>query len=87
MRENKIKGHGKYTEIVEEEYLPIVTKSELVVCHFYHGDFERCKIVDHHLQKIAPAHEEARFIHVNAEKAPFFINRLKIQTLPTIVLF
>jgi hypothetical protein len=34
------------SEIVEEEFLKEVTGSELVVCHFYHNDFERCKIMD-----------------------------------------
>eukprot|EP00954_Amorphochlora_amoebiformis_P017325 1318386-Amorphochlora_amoeboformis.AAC.1 len=40
------RGHGKYSEIVEEEFLPTVTKSKHVVCHFYHKDFQRCKIMD-----------------------------------------
>ena len=40
------RGHGKYQEIVEEEFLTEVTKSKHVVCHFYHKDFERCKIMD-----------------------------------------
>ncbi len=52
-QENKIKGHGNYTEIKEEEFLPNVTGSKFVVVHFYHKDFERCKIVDMHLRNIA----------------------------------
>ena len=43
-------GHGKYTEITEEQFLPVVTKTRFVILHFYHKDFERCKIVDMHLQ-------------------------------------
>jgi len=43
------KGHGHYTEILEEEFLPTVTKTNFVICHFFHKDFERCKIFDHHL--------------------------------------
>jgi cellobiose-specific phosphotransferase system component IIA len=35
-QEDIIKGHGKYTEITEEEFLPNVTKSKFVLCHFYH---------------------------------------------------
>ena len=35
-----------YSEINEEEFLKEVTSSELVVCHFFHKDFERCKIMD-----------------------------------------
>jgi len=40
-----------------------------------------------HLKKIAPAHTETRFVKLDAEKAPFFIQKLSIQTLPTLVLF
>lgn len=86
-QENLIKGHGKYTEITEEEFLPNVTGSKFVLCHFYHQDFERCKIVDMHLRKISATHTEAKFVYLNAEKAPFFIKKLQIQVLPTIICF
>jgi len=44
-------GHGEYVEItIEKEFLQISTKTKKVVCHFYHPDFTRCKIVDKHLQ-------------------------------------
>jgi thioredoxin-like negative regulator of GroEL len=72
---------------VESEFLPYVTGSKYVVCHFYHNDFERCKIVDHHLRQIAKQHPEAKFIYLNAEKAPFFVDRLAVKVLPTIVTF
>ena len=49
-QENLVKGHGTYQEITEQEFLPSVTKSKYVVVHFYHKDFERCKIVDMHLR-------------------------------------
>lgn len=39
--ENKAKGHGEYREIKQDEFLPTVTKTKRVVCHFYHTDFER----------------------------------------------
>ena len=51
--ENIANGHGKYEEITEEQFLPTVTKSKFIVVHFYHKDFERCKIMDMHLNKIA----------------------------------
>jgi hypothetical protein len=31
-----------------------------------------------HLRKIAATHKEARFIFLNAEKAPFFIKKLQV---------
>ena len=84
---NKTLGHGSYDEIEEAAFLPTVTKTQYVIVHFYHNDFERCKIMDMHLAKIAPAHTETRIVKLDAEKAPFFIGKLSIQTLPTLVLF
>ena len=78
MLENKAKGHGQYTEILESEFLPNVTQSKFCVVHFYHPDFERCKIVDHHLKIISAQHPEAKFMTMNAEKAPFFVQKLQV---------
>lgn len=36
---NKTLGHGTYTEIVESEFLPLVTKTQYVVVAFFHKDF------------------------------------------------
>jgi hypothetical protein len=59
-------GHGTYTEISEGEFLETVTKTDAVVCHFFHKDFERCKIVDKHMAELAPRYMEARFIKLSA---------------------
>jgi len=59
-------GHGSYSEISEGEFLEVVTKSENVVCHFYHKDFERCKIVDKHMELLSKKYLDARFIKVSA---------------------
>ena len=85
--ENIGRGHGQYREIVEEEFLTEVTNSDKVICHFYHRDFSRCQIMHHHLQKLAPKHIEAKFINLNAEKAPFFVNKLKIRMMPSLIFF
>eukprot|EP00743_Colponemidia_sp_Colp-15_P001484 GILK01001623.1.p1 GENE.GILK01001623.1~~GILK01001623.1.p1 ORF type:complete len:248 (-),score=56.66 GILK01001623.1:84-782(-) len=85
--ENMSRGHGQYLEIDESEFLKEVTSSELVVCHFYHREFERCRIVDKHLALIAPNHIDTKFIKINADKAPFFVTKLAIKMLPTIVIF
>jgi thioredoxin-like negative regulator of GroEL len=84
---NMQNGHGRYTEIVEEEFLPAVTKTKFVVVHFYHNDFERCKIMDMHLDKICKQHTETKFVKINSEKCPFFVAKLQIQTLPTVICF
>lgn len=67
--------------------MPTVTNSKFAICHFYHKDFERCKIVDMHLREIARNHTETKIVYLNAEKAPFFIQKLQIQVLPTIICF
>lgn len=86
-RTNMTKGHGTYVEITEQEFLPTVTGTDYVICAFFHKDFERCKIVDMHMHKICKLHTEARFVRIDAEKCPFFVTKLQIQMLPTIVLF
>ena len=85
----KIKNdkYGNYTEIIETEFLDTMLKNEKVVCHFYHKDFERCKIIDKHLKIIAQNHKETLFVKINAEKTPFFTAKLNIRVLPTIILF
>lgn len=85
--ENQMKGHGTYREITEEEFLPTVTKTKYAIVHFFHKDFERCKIVDHHLNIIVKKHTEALVTRIDAEKCPFFITKLQLQTLPTIISF
>lgn len=59
-------GHGSYTEITEGEFLEVVTSTENVVCHFFHKDFERCKIVDKHMAALAARFLETRFIKLSA---------------------
>ena len=39
----KRQGHGEYREITEGDFLGEVTGSEMVICHFYHREFYRCK--------------------------------------------
>ena len=79
--------YGNYTEIIETEFLDTMLKNDKVVCHFYHKDFERCKIIDNHLNIIAKNHRETLFVKINAEKTPFFTEKLNIRVLPTIILF
>ncbi|KAJ1420728.1 Thioredoxin-like superfamily [Sesbania bispinosa] len=83
----KKKGHGEFREITEGDFLGEVTGSEKVICHFYHKEFYRCKIMDKHLKSLAPKHIDTKFIKIDAENAPFFIAKLAIKTLPCVVLF
>merc|ERR1712217_697496 len=80
-------GHGDYSEIDEEMFLKTVTASDRAVVHFYHKGFEKCKVIDMHLSKCARKFYGTRFVKLNAEKAPFFVEKLKIKTLPCVVVF
>merc|ERR1712070_157140 len=80
-------GHGQYDEIEEEAFLKTVTSSERAVVHFYHKNFEKCKIMDMHLRKCAKKFFGSRFVKLDSEKAPFFVDKLQIRTLPCIVVF
>ncbi|XP_010521992.1 PREDICTED: thioredoxin domain-containing protein PLP3A-like [Tarenaya hassleriana] len=83
----KRQGHGEYREISEGDFLGEVTGSEKVICHFYHKEFYRCKIMDKHLKALTPRHTDTKFIKLDAENAPFFVTKLAIKTLPCVVLF
>jgi len=80
-------GHGSYDEIAEDEFLKTVTSSNLSIVHFYHRHFEKCKVMDMHLGKCAKKFFGTRFVKLNAEKAPFFVEKLAVRTLPCVVVF
>ena len=83
----KQKGHGELQEISEEDFLKTVTKSKFAVVHFYHKDMPRCKIADMHLEKLAKTYLATKFAKLDADKAPFFVNKLMVIVIPCIVLF
>ena len=43
-----------------------VTKADRCVCHFYHRDFERCKLLDKHLAVLCRKYGDTRFIRLSA---------------------
>lgn len=86
-RRNKNRAFGEFREIVESEFLETVTKHKFAVVHFFHREFERCKIMDKHLRQVAHCHDELKFVKLNAEKAPFFVTKLCIKTLPSVIFF
>ncbi|XP_061360984.1 thioredoxin domain-containing protein PLP3B-like [Gastrolobium bilobum] len=83
----KKKGHGEYREITEGDFLGEVTGSEKAICHYYHKEFYRCKIMDKHLKSLSAKHIDTKFIKLDAENAPFFVAKLAVKTLPCVILF
>merc|ERR1719183_1249994 len=86
-QEQMRKGHGTYAEVEEKKFLEEVTTTKHVVCHFFHEDFMRCKVVDKHLNAVCRKYLDTKFIKVNATNAPFFVTKLQIQVLPCIIMF
>ncbi|EER07649.1 thioredoxin domain-containing protein, putative [Perkinsus marinus ATCC 50983] len=85
--ENRAKGHGELSEIIESEFLDAVTKNDKAIVHFYHRSFRKCKVIDKHLSLLAPLLLDIKMVRLDAQKAPFFVERLRIRVLPTTVLF
>lgn len=81
--------HGQCTEIKDEKSLMDIvnTSAELSVVHFFKSDFNRCGIMDGHLEKLAPLHFDTRFLRINVENAPFLVTKLKVQVLPCVIAF
>ncbi len=74
--ENIGKGHGQFREITQDDFIAEVTSSARVICHFFHRDFPRSEIMNHHLLKLSQRHIETKFIKIDAEKAPFFVEKV-----------
>ncbi|GME29038.1 putative gtpase inhibitor [Neofusicoccum parvum] len=80
--------HGTYQEIKEEKALmDITTSTKLCVVHFFHADFNRCRIMDGHIETLAPKHFDTRFLRINVDNAPFLVTKLKVQVLPCVIAF
>lgn len=85
---HKALGHGELRTILQDEFLPECTGgSEWVAVHFFHKEFKRCEIMDHHLKIVAPRHLGCKFLRLDVEKSPFFVSKLQIKTLPTLIVF
>ncbi|XP_071120956.1 uncharacterized protein LOC143083072 [Mytilus galloprovincialis] len=88
LNEMKEKQHGQYTEITEEKkFLDLTTTEKKCIVHFYHSDFRRCAIMDTHLEALATKHFETKFAKINVDICKFFVEKLKIRTLPAVFCF
>ena len=65
------------------DFLEAVTKTDNVVCHFFHRDFERCKLLDKHLSILARKYFDTRFIKVSAPVSP--LSSPSLHTQPALV--
>ncbi|KAJ2747418.1 hypothetical protein GGI20_000557 [Coemansia sp. BCRC 34301] len=85
-RDLRDRGHGEYTEIhKEEEMVKLIGSEARAVVHFTHPQFARCKILDRHLQVLAPHHFETRFASISVERCPFLAQKFQIRILPCLL--
>ena len=67
--------------------MEITTSVKKCIVHFYKPDFNRCRIMDGHLEALAGVHLEARFLRINVEHAPFLVTKLGVKVLPCVIAF
>lgn len=79
------RGHGKLTEVQEKDFFKEMKGEERLLCLFYR-ESPPCQVMRKHLGALASSHIETKFLMIEAEKAPFLAERLKIWMLPTIAL-
>jgi len=70
----------------QQDFFKAVQDSRHVIVHFYRPSTWRCDIIDRHIGDMAPKYIECRFLKINAEKAPFLVEKLGVVVMPTILL-
>lgn len=79
--------HGAVHEIKDQkQFFENVKGSKHVICLFYTKTGKWTKPLQEHLTLIAQKHLECKFLCIEAEFAPFLIERLNIWMMPTLVL-
>ena len=87
-KQQRNEGFGTYNQITDEKRLMEITTSvKKCIVHFYKPDFNRCRIMDGHLEALAGVHLEARFIRIHVEHAPFLVTKLGVKVLPCVITF
>lgn len=87
-KQQRNEGYGTYPQITDEKKLmEMTTTTKFCVVHFYKPDFNRCRIMDGHLEVLAPVHLQTRFLRMDVEHAPFLVAKLGIKILPCVIAF
>ena len=74
-------GHGELREITEDDFLREVTGSPLVVVHFFHPEFETCKVMNKHLRELAGRALQTKYLLLNGARARA---RARIRAAPAL---
>jgi hypothetical protein len=83
----RLHGHGELTLCLDDkDFFTQAKTSERLIVHFGRSATPRCEVLDGHLTALARKHLETKFLKVDVERSPFLCERLKIHTLPSMVL-
>eukprot|EP00801_Mesodinium_rubrum_P010932 Mrub_10993.p1 GENE.Mrub_10993~~Mrub_10993.p1 ORF type:complete len:190 (+),score=62.20 Mrub_10993:1-570(+) len=79
-------GHGSITEITDQkEFFNISKQSRKVLALFYTRANKWSGPITELLSLLCQKHMEVKVVRVDAEKAPFLVEKLKIWMIPTIM--
>jgi hypothetical protein len=67
--------------------LKITAKEDRCIVHFMHPDFRTCEVMAGHLRLLARQHFRTRFYFFNADKGRWVSSKLKVRTLPAVLMF
>ena len=67
--------------------LKITAKEDRCIVHFMHPDFRTCEVMAGHLRQLARQHFRTRFYFFNADKGRWVSAKLKVRTLPAVLMF
>lgn len=71
----------------EKELMSIVTRTEILVVHFFQPAFARCRAMNDALAELAQRHVAVHVLAVQADLAPFLVAKLAIKVLPFVVVY
>ena len=86
-QQNESLNNPLYRTIDEKDFLEITINSDVAIIHFFSPDFARCKKIDKTFDELSKRYQEASFMRIDAEKAPFFVTKFNIKVLPTVLCF
>jgi len=80
-------NHGRIHEIMDQkQFFEHVKSTKHVICLFYSKTSKWSHVLQEHLTLLAQKHLECKFIQIEAQYAPFLLERLQINLMPTLVL-
>jgi len=81
------RGHGVVNDLDDEKaFFEKMKGEDKMIVHFYRTSSWPCEVMDKHVAAVARKHTETLVCRINAEKAPFLTEKLKIWMLPTLCL-